>query len=352
MPDPLLDVLVAGAGPAGLAVALGAAQAGLDVVVCERRTGAGQPDGTEVGLLDKACGEGLMPGAVRALSLLGVDPPGHRIRGIAYRRGPLVARADFRDGPGRGVRRLDLHRALRDAVLAAGVPIVPRRVVGLRQEPDHVAAAGFRARYLVAADGLHSRLRAAAGIRSRPGPPRWGQRRHYALPPGTDFVEVSWAEKSEAYLTPVAEDVLGVAVLSSVRAPFDEQLAAFPDLERRLRGAQAVSAVRGAGPLRQRVSARVAGRVLLVGDAAGYVDALTGEGIGLALAAAAELVGCLVADRPGRYERAYARVSWRTRLLTSGLLAARRTPLLAHAVVPAAARLPTVFTAAVNQLAG
>jgi flavin-dependent dehydrogenase len=348
----VLDVLVAGAGPAGLAVALGAARAGLAVAVCERRTGLAAADGTEVGVLDKACGEGLMPGAVRALAALGVDPPGRDIAGIAYRRGNLVARADFRAGPGRGVRRLELHRALREAVLAAGVPIVPRRVVGLRTEPDHVAVAGFRARYLVAADGLHSRLRTAAGIRTRPGPQRWGQRRHYALPPESAHVEVTWAAQAEAYLTPVADDQVGVAVLSSVRAPFDAQLAAFPELRERLAGARAVSAVRGAGPLRQRVDARVAGRVLLVGDAAGYVDALTGEGIGVALAAAAELVRCLVAGRPERYERAYARVSRRSRLLTTGLLTLRRSPLAARAIVPAASRLPTLFTAAVNQLAG
>ena len=52
----------------------------------------------------------------------------------------------------------------------------------------------------------------------------------------------------------------------------------------------------------QRVTGRVAGRVLLVGDAAGYVDALTGEGIGLALAQADAAAGCLAAGRPGRYE--------------------------------------------------
>ncbi|PRC62830.1 monooxygenase, partial [Mycobacterium sp. ITM-2017-0098] len=64
---------------------------------------------------------------------------------------------------------------------------------------------------------------------------------------------------------------------------------------------------RAAGPLRQRVRRRVAGRVLLVGDAAGYVDALTGEGLGLAFAAARLLAGSVAADRPGDYEEQWRR---------------------------------------------
>ncbi|GHH56337.1 hypothetical protein GCM10018773_62190 [Streptomyces candidus] len=69
------------------------------------------------------------------------------------------------------------------------------------------------------------------------------------------------------------------------RGRYDEHLAGFPALAASLSG-PAATQVRGAGPLRQRVRRRTAGRVLLVGDAAGYVDALTGEGIALALATA------------------------------------------------------------------
>jgi flavin-dependent dehydrogenase len=337
------DLLVVGAGPAGLAVALGAARAGLDVAVCDRRTGA----------IDKACGEGLMPGAVRALADLGVDPPGHDIRGIAYVRGHTEARAPFTSGPGRGVRRTALQDALLAAVLAAGVPVLHRRISEVRQSDGHVRADDLCARYLVAADGLHSPIRRSTGlaVRSR-GPSRWGQRRHYTVPPWTDFVEVTWARGAEAYVTPVADDVVGVAVLSSGRGPFHQQLTAFPTLAARLASATPASDVRGAGPLRQRVRGRVAGRILLVGDAAGYVDALTGEGIAVSLAAARELVACVVADRPDRYERAWLRVSRRSRLITSALLTARRQPLVARSIVPVATRLPRVFAAAVDQLAG
>jgi flavin-dependent dehydrogenase len=66
------DLLIVGGGPAGLATALHAARVGLDVTVWEQRPG----------VVDKACGEGLMPGAVAALQDLGVRPPGEPLNGI------------------------------------------------------------------------------------------------------------------------------------------------------------------------------------------------------------------------------------------------------------------------------
>ncbi|GGO23550.1 oxidoreductase [Microbispora rosea subsp. aerata] len=342
----MIDVLVAGGGPAGLATAIHAALAGMETVVVEPRPGP----------IDKACGEGLMPTGAAALADLGVAAPeGRPFLGIRYVYGRHRVQAEFRNGPGLGVRRTALHAALAARARDLGVRVVPGRVAEVRTAGEAVharlTAGELRARWLVAADGLHSPIRARLGLDlpSR-GPRRYGLRRHYRVAPWTDFVEVHWAPGGEAYVTPVADDLVGVAVLSGERRPYDEHLARFPALLARLDGPP-VTPVRGAGPLRQRVRRRVAGRVLLVGDAAGYVDALTGEGITLALLSARALVGCLRAGRPEDYETAWRRLSWRSRLLTAALVRARGHPPAARLIVPAARRLPAVFRAAVRTLA-
>jgi flavin-dependent dehydrogenase len=91
--------------------------------------------------------------------------------------------------------------------------------------------------------------------------------------------------------------------------------------------------------------------VLLVGDAAGYIDALTGEGMGLAFGAAELLVNCVVAERPSDYDRQWRRLTRRYRLLTAALVGAGAHAGIRSRIVPAATALPRVFAGAVNQLA-
>lgn len=336
------ELLVVGGGPAGLATSIQAARAGLDVTLWEKRAGT----------IDKACGEGLMPGAVTALTNLGVAPEGEPLTGIRYLSSRHSAEASFRHGPGRGVRRTALHEALRAAAADAGVLVQQRTAVDVQQRADRVVVDGEAFGHLVAADGLHSSVRRTLGLDGRPSAHRrYGLRRHYRVAPWTSYVEVYWNGSVEAYVTPVAPDVVGVAMLTSMRSTFENHLSRFPPLQARLRGAVPLAGVLGAGPLRQRASSQVAGRVLLVGDAAGYVDALTGEGVALALAQARAAAAAIVAAEPESYVAEWHRITRRYRVMTASLLAASRVGPVRRALVPTAERVPVIFSAAVNALA-
>ncbi|MBN9325747.1 MAG: FAD-dependent monooxygenase [Cellulomonas sp.] len=337
------DVLVVGGGPVGLAAAIEARLAGLTVVVVEPRVGA----------IDKACGEGLMPGTLTALARLGVDPVGHPLTGITYRDERRRAEHAFRDGRGRGVRRTVLHETLLARSAALGVEHLAARVTELRLGPTSVEAAGVRGRWLLGCDGLHSTVRGLVGLeadppRRRTTPPRFGLRRHFAVAPWTDRVEVHWGPDAEAYVTPVSREEVGVALLGPRGADFDTVLGSFPSLRRRLDGAAPTSTVRGAGPLLQRTRARTAGRVRLVGDASGYVDALTGEGLRVGLAQAHAAIAHL--DDPTAYEHAWLHATRDYRLLTTGLVTWAASPAR-RAVVPVPEAAPWLFGTIVERLA-
>lgn len=336
------DVLVVGGGPVGLAAAIEARLAGLSVVVAEPRAGR----------IDKACGEGLMPGAVPLLGRLGVDPPGRSLRGVSYRDG--VHRVDhvFSNGAGRGVRRTVLHDALARRADELGVERRALRVDEVEQNGDEVRAGGVRARYLLACDGLHSTVARAVGL-ALPAPAakrRYGIREHHEVRPWSDLIEVHVARDAEFYVTPVADDTVGISMLARQGVDYDEALASAPELEARVAGTTLVSTRRGAGPFRQRTRGRVAGRVLLVGDASGYVDAITGEGLRLGFAQAAEAVASVLADRPREYERRWRRVTRDFRVLTSGLVALATSPAR-PLVIPTASRTPALFGRLVDRLA-
>ena len=163
--------------------------------------------------------------------------------------------------------------------------------------------------------------------------------------PWSRFVEVHWREGAEAYVTPVSKDEVGIAILYDGRAAdYETLLESFPTLRSRVAALERVSSCRGAGPFRQRVVRRFADRVVLVGDAAGYLDAVTGEGITLAFHTARSLVDCIAEGTPlDAYERAYRRASANYYRLTELLLWIATHPRLRRRVIAMLAANPTLF---------
>jgi flavin-dependent dehydrogenase len=362
------DVLVAGGGPAGLAVAIAARMNGLSAIVIER-----QPSPP-----DKACGECLMPPAVSALNRLGVldliDPVRRAsIDGIRFKReGAASAEARLPSPGGLGVRRTELTAAMMHRARRLGAEIHQRtNVRGYRVQQDQVLAetdaGSVRARFLAAADGLHSRLRSMAGLQATSsGPRRFGLRQHFRVKPWSRFVEVHFTDRVEAYVTPIGPMQVGVAFLwdgarvARHGASIDKLLERFPSILVRLAGAEVDSRPRGAGPMALTARSRIADRFALVGDAAGYIDAITGEGLSLALVSALTLGRILptaLAVGGSRetllaYQRESARQFRRYAIVTKIMLAFARCPALHGPVIAMLARHPQMFSAILHFAVG
>ena len=336
------DLIVVGAGPAGLATAIMARRAGMSVTVLDR---AACPP------VDKACGEGLMPDAVATLLELGVRLPagvGQVFRGIRYVDGAQVAEGHFPGPPGLGVRRTALHAALVERAQEVEVEVRwGTRVEALGKGGVRATRGTVAGDLIVGADGLHSKVRAWAGLSEAPGTrlARFGVRRHFAIAPWTDHVEVHFGPRCEAYVTPVSGDEVGVAILwSGGKSDFDRLLEHWPELASRLRQARRLSADRGAGPLLQRVRGVQREGVALVGDASGYLDAITGEGIAVALHQAAALVAAAASGARAGYAAAHRRISRLPNLLTRLVLELDRRQGLRRRVLAALAADPALFS--------
>jgi menaquinone-9 beta-reductase len=356
------EVIVVGGGLAGCTTALGLANRGHQVLVLDRRDFP----------RDKVCGEGLMPHGVAALQALGIDPVplGRPFHGIAYHAGGHDAVGRFAVGTGIGVRRLLLDQAIQDAAqdlveIRSGVT-----VRGIAGEPGAMQVltrnGALTCRAIVGADGLNSPVRRAAGLhRDLKGRRRYGLRGHFALAEGMpqrSVVDVYVSEGCELYLTPTADGQINVAALleeplaKSLSGDKDAGLARIiagcPPVAAMLVGATPISAAAVCGPLKQRPTDVVADGLLLVGDAAGFVDAITGEGMSLSVQSAAiaadVLSDCLRRGRlRAEHLRPYARRRhqelrqqlWLTELILWGI---RQRPL-AERVVGNLARHPELF---------
>jgi flavin-dependent dehydrogenase len=264
--------------------------------------------------------------------------------------------------PGLGIRRTALTSVLAQRAGECGAAIRWRCAVeGFTTTAQAVTLATpdgeVAAKLLVAADGLHSRLRRLAGL-DRPSrlPQRLGLRQHFRVPPWSEFVEVHLGDKMEAFVTPAGEERVGIAFLwdrDAVPEPvsFENLLQRFPTLAARLADASTDSRPRGAGPLAQGSYSRIADRFVLMGDAAGYVDAITGEGLSLAFVCAQALGAILpvVLERGATretlipYQRAAAREFRRYALVCRSVLALARRPRLRRPVLHFFGAHPRLF---------
>jgi flavin-dependent dehydrogenase len=317
------DVFVVGGGPAGLATAIAARRHGLSVVVAD---GAAPP-------IDKPCGEGLMPDGVEALQQFGITIPegeAYPFRGIRFVSDGTKAEARFPRGAAYGIRRTHLHRIMTDHAAACGVHMLWRAAVtGLHTEGALVAGELVRARWVVGADGTSSRVRSWAKLdprglnATREKNLRFAFRRHYRVVPWTDFMELHWGRHSQVYVTPVSREEVCVALISSgqkSRLRIEDGLAEFPELCARLENAEHASTERGAITITRRLRQVYRGHSVLVGDASGGVDAITGEGLCLAFRQAALLGDCLASGDLTRYQKGHRALIRRPALMAHMML--------------------------------
>ncbi len=315
VPNPV-DVFVVGGGPVGLAAAIAARRHGMSVVLAD---GAVPP-------IDKPCGEALLPDGILALDQLGITIPeaeAYPFRGIRFVSDGRAAEAVFPRGTAYGIRRTQLHRVLIEHAAASGVHMLWQApVTGLHLEGAIVARELVRARWVVGADGTSSRVRSWAQltkpdlIGTQKDSRRFGFRRHYRVAPWSDFMELHWGRDCQIYVTPVSREEVCLALVSAdvsskfssgpkPRFRIEDALDEFPELAVRLKNAEFASSERGAVTTTRKLRRVYRDRTVLVGDASGGVDAITGEGICLGFREAALLGDCLATGDLERYQEGH-----------------------------------------------
>jgi geranylgeranyl reductase family protein len=298
------DVLVVGAGPAGSIAALVLARAGLRVRIVDR---ARFPR-------EKLCGDTLNPGSLalldrlrvssgirsRALAVTGMvvtGPGGTRVVG-EYEgglRGAALSRSDLDllllEEAMRAGASFDAGVMVRAPLLAAdGSQLLGVRVAAQAEEHD------LRARLVIAADGRHSRLAFNLGLAIFAARPRrWAFGAYYTDVDGlTTCGEMHIRLDGYIGIAPLPGGVTNVCVVRELGSLFRAQraegdtliesaIAADPVLRERFARARRVSDITALGPLA--VESRGVGihGLLLAGDAAGFIDPMTGDGLRFAI---------------------------------------------------------------------
>jgi menaquinone-9 beta-reductase len=333
------DVFIAGGGPAGLAAAIAARSRGFDVIIAD----------CSIPPIDKACGEGIMPDGLAAARALGMDIAAEKVypfRGIRFCEEGVSVEADFPHGAGAGLRRTALHRILAQRAAAAGVRMFwGARVSGITEQGVNVGGQIVPARWIVGADGGESRVRHWAGLEAGSrGSRRFGFRRHYRVAPWNDFAEIHWGAGCQLYITPIGAKEICVALISrDPRLRLHEALLRFPEPARRLRDAPHATPERGGVTATRRLRAVCRGRVALIGDASGSVDAVSGEGLCLLFQQASALAQAFQAEDLSLYQAEHRRLGRRPRLMAGLMLLLDRRSRLRRRVMRALASHPCVF---------
>lgn len=349
------DVFIAGGGPAGVACAIALARKGHRVVVA---------DGTKPPI-DKACGEGLMPDTLAALRDLGIDirevldetvaAPICGIRFIDSANGTAAEASFPRDaGAGRGIKRRTLHQLLVNRAADLGVVFFWETVVrgftktGSKRATVDTNRGPFHARYIIGADGHQSGIRSAAGLdRAKITARRIGLRQHFAIAPWTNFVEVYWSGRGQAYVTPVSATEICVAFVAHRKfaGGVPEAITHFPQLAARLAGVPLSDAPRGAITYSRKLHRVTRANVALLGDASGSVDAVTGEGLSLAFRQALSLASAIHANDLASYQRAHTAMRRLPHRMAGTLLLLDRFPYLRSGSIALLRHFPRIFAA-------
>jgi flavin-dependent dehydrogenase len=338
--NPQMDVIVIGAGPAGIATAIAASQKGLRTAVLDVRTPP----------IDKPCGEGLLPHGVAALGALGIQLNSDTavpFAGIRFTGEKSSAYAEFPDATGFALRRVRLHQLLVERAIQVGVVFHwGARVTNM--DLRHVTAGNRRIPYtwLVGADGQNSTVRTWAKLGSlRARGKRFGFRQHFRVRSWPNLVDVYWGEHCQMLATPTDAQEVCVAVLSrDAGLRIGRALPLFPELAEKLREATPTTKELGNVTPLNRLPAVTRGRVALVGDASGSVDAITGHGLSLAFQQAIFLAEAFERGDLAHYESAHRKIAVMPALMTRLMLIMERNAWVRRSALRLFENHPGVFS--------